>query len=97
MVNEIMLEVIQGAGICGCGISEDFSEIMLNATKQMADYNPSMKLDYDAGKPLEIENIYWRPITAAMKKGYDMKKTRILAYQLDFLDLMNRSPASYSG
>jgi len=90
MVNEIMLEVIQGARICGYDISEDFSEIMLNATKQMADYSPSMKLDYDAGRPLETENIYWRPIYAAEKKGYDMKKSKILAYQLDFLDRVNK-------
>ena len=90
MVNEIMLEVIQGARICGYDISKDFSEIMLNATKKMADYSPSMKLDFDAGRPLEIENIYWAPINAAEKKGYDMKISRILAYQLDFLDRVSR-------
>jgi 2-dehydropantoate 2-reductase len=90
MINEIMLEAIQGARACGYDISEEFSEIMLNVTKQMAGYSPSMKLDYDAGRPLEIENIYWRPINAAAEKGYDMTKTRILAYQLDFLDRVNR-------
>lgn len=90
MVNEIMLEVIQGARVCGYDISKDFSEIMLNATKKMADYSPSMKLDYDAGRLLETENIYWRPINEAQKKGYDMEKSRILAYQLDFLDRVDR-------
>ncbi len=90
MVNEIMLEVIQAARICGYDIDDSFSEIMVTATKQMVDYSPSMKLDYEAGRPLEIENIYWRPIRAAEKNGYDMKKSRILAYQLDFIDRINR-------
>lgn len=90
MVNEIMLEVIQAARICGYDINDAFSEIMLNATKKMVNYSPSMKHDYNAGRPLEIENIYWRPIRAAEKKGYDMKKSRILAYQLDFIDRVNK-------
>ncbi len=89
MVNEIMLEVIQGARVCGYEIEDNFAEIMLNATQQMVDYSPSMKLDYDAGRPLEIENIYWRPIAAAEKTGYDMQKSKILAYQLDFLNRVN--------
>jgi 2-dehydropantoate 2-reductase len=90
MVKEIMLEVIQGARVCGYDITDDFSEIMLNATKQMIDYSPSMKLDYNAGRPLEIENIYWRPIREAEIQGYNMKKSTIIAYQLDFMDRVNR-------
>jgi len=91
MVNEIMREVIRGARACGYDIEDNFAEIMLNATQQMVDYSPSMKLDYDAGRPLEIENIYWRPIQAAEKKGYDMQKSTVLAYQLDFLDRLNKN------
>lgn len=90
MVNEIMLEVIQGARICGYDIEDSFAEIMLNATQQMIDYSPSMKLDDDAGRPMEINSIYWRPIQEAAKQGFDMKKSKILAYQLDFLNRVNK-------
>lgn len=86
MVNEIMLEVIQGARVCGYEIEDNFAEIMLNATLQMVDYSPSMKLDHDAGRPLEIDSIYWRPIHEAAKHGFDMQMSKILAYQLDFLN-----------
>jgi len=90
MVNEIMLEVIQAARTCGYDINDAFSEIMLNATKQMVAFSPSMKLDFEAGRPLEIENIYWRPIREAEANDYDMHKSRILAYQLDYIDRLNK-------
>lgn len=90
MVTEIMLEVISGARVCGYEIEDDFTDMMLSATQQMVDYTPSMKMDYDAGRPLEIENIYWRPIQTVEKNGGEMPKSKILAYQLDFLDLKNK-------
>ena len=90
LVREIMLEVIAGARACGYDIDEQFSEKMLHATEKMVDYSPSMKLDYANGRKLEIENIYWRPIRAAETQGFDMRQSRTLAYQLDFLDHKNR-------
>ena len=90
MVTEIMREVIRGARVCGYHIDDDFVDLMLLATEKMVEYRPSMKLDYDAKRPLEIESIYWRPIRAAEANGQDMPKSRILASQLDFLDWKNR-------
>ncbi len=90
MVNEIMIEVIQGARICGFEIEDSFAEIMLNATQQMIDYSPSMKLDYDDGRPMEIDSIYWRPIQESAKHDFDMQKSRVLAYQLEFFNRVNR-------
>lgn len=91
MVTEIMREVIHGARACGCDIDDSFAEKMLNVTQQMVNFSPSMKFDFQARRPLEIEHIYWRPIHAAGKKGVDMQKSRVLAYQLEYLDRNNRS------
>jgi 2-dehydropantoate 2-reductase len=90
MVSEIMREVIRGAKVCGYDIDDGFVDLMLSATEKMVEYRPSMKLDYDAKRPLETESIYWRPIRAVTEKGHDMPKSRILASQLDFLDWKNR-------
>ncbi|MEZ4549024.1 MAG: ketopantoate reductase C-terminal domain-containing protein [Desulfobacterales bacterium] len=90
MVAEIMREVIRGARVCGYDIHDDFMDLMLLATEKMVAYRPSMKLDHDAKRPLEIESIYWRPIRTAEANGQDMPKSRILASQLDFLDWKNR-------
>ncbi len=90
MVAEIMREVIGGARVCGYDIDDGFVDLMLAATEKMVEYRPSMKLDYEACRPLEIDSIYWRPIRAVQAKGHDMPASRILASQLDFLDWRNR-------
>ncbi len=86
MITEIMLEVTHGARVCGHDLDDQFVEIMLNATSQMIDYLPSMKLDHDAGRPMEVDSIYWRPIQEAANNGFDMQKSKIIACQLDFLN-----------
>jgi len=90
LVKDLMLEVIKGAQACGYSIKDNFAEIMLTATREMIDYKPSMKLDYEAGRQLETNSIYWRPIREAEKNDYLMHKTKVLAFQLDFLDRFNR-------
>jgi 2-dehydropantoate 2-reductase len=90
LVKEIMLEVIGGAKSCGYDLEEELAEIMITATRQMIDYSPSMKLDFEAGRSLEINEIYWRPIHAAKKSGFDMHKSRVLAYELEFINRLNQ-------
>ncbi|RJP86138.1 MAG: putative 2-dehydropantoate 2-reductase [Desulfobacteraceae bacterium] len=86
LVRELMIEVIAGARACGYDMEDKFADTVLSATEQMPAYSPSMKLDFEAGRPLEIDSIYWRPIAAAEKHGCDMPKTKVVARQLDFLN-----------
>ena len=90
LVRELMIEVIGGARACGYEMEDKFADSVLTATEQMADYSPSMKLDFEAGRPLETDSIYWRPIAAAEKHGFDMAKLKVLARQLDFLTSRNK-------
>jgi len=57
----------------------------------MVAYSPSMKLDFEAGRELEIHTIYWRPIQAAADNGYEMQAAAMLARQLEYLDRNNRA------
>jgi 2-dehydropantoate 2-reductase len=41
-----------------------------------------MKLDYDFGRPMEIEYLYRRPIEIARKAGYEMKESEKLYLEL---------------
>ncbi len=86
LAEELMIEVIRGARVCGYLLEENFAELMMRATDRMIDYSPSMKLDFEAGRPLEIQAIYWRPIQAAESRGFDMNRCRVLAYQLEFME-----------
>lgn len=90
LVRELMIEVIAGARACGYDMEDKFADIVLNATEQMSAYSPSMKLDFEAGRPLEIDSIYWRPIAAAEKHGCDMPKAKVVAWQLDFLNRLRK-------
>ncbi|NDW10242.1 putative 2-dehydropantoate 2-reductase [Dysgonomonas sp. 520] len=89
LLRDLMLEVIQAANLVGNGrflISEDFADQMLTTTDKMTPYSPSMKLDYDNHRPLEIEYIYSRPVLTAKEAGYEMSHTAMLEQQLRFIE-----------
>jgi 2-dehydropantoate 2-reductase len=82
---QLMLEVIAGAKACGIEVKESFADKMMELTDSMTPYAPSMKLDFDYKRPMEIEYIYSRPVQTALAAGYDMKKVAMLEAQLRFI------------
>ncbi|WP_165040536.1 putative 2-dehydropantoate 2-reductase [Dysgonomonas sp. ZJ709] len=86
LINQMMLEVIQAANRAGCSISESYADEMMDMTRKMTPYSPSMKLDFDSHRQLEIDYIYSRPIEEAAKNGYDMKYVSMLEKQLRFIE-----------
>ena len=82
----IMLEVVNSARACGHGFDEAFVDKMLADTAQMAPYRPSMKLDHDAGRPLELDAIYAAPVAAAKAAGAPMPRTEVLLAELRRID-----------
>ncbi|MDP4210418.1 MAG: putative 2-dehydropantoate 2-reductase [Bacteroidota bacterium] len=82
---DMMLEVIAGANQCGVALRESFADKMMELTEQMTPYAPSMKLDYDHKRPMEIGYIYSRPLQTALAAGYEMKKVSVLENQLRFI------------
>ena len=82
---ELMLEVIHGANHCGVPLKESLAQQMIDMTIKMKPYAPSMKLDYDFRRPMEIEYIYSKPIQTARKAGFEMHKVSMLEKQLRFI------------
>jgi 2-dehydropantoate 2-reductase len=87
LVYEIMLEVIEAAEHCGYHIDPEFAKKMITMTQAMTPYAPSMKLDFDNQRPMEIRTIYTNPVQTAKKAGYGMKKVAMLEQQLRFIAL----------
>ncbi|MFA7043876.1 MAG: putative 2-dehydropantoate 2-reductase [Bacteroidales bacterium] len=85
LLHDLMLEVIGAANACGVRIEEGFAKDMLDSTLRMKPYAPSMKLDYDFKRPLEIGAIYSEPLSAARDAGFDMPKVAMLEQQLHFI------------
>jgi len=89
IVENMMEEVLGGAAACGCPIEREAIDKMLHDTDSMTPYEPSMKLDYLAGRPMEIEYMYEKPLSMARKAGYEMKGAELLARQLRYLEDKN--------
>ena len=66
-------------------VDEPFVEKMMAMTRVMTPYSPSMKLDFDFHRPMEIEYIYSKPIAIAKEAGFHMAKLEMLEQQLRFL------------
>jgi 2-dehydropantoate 2-reductase len=75
----LMLEVQHAAKTCADRIIEDdFVQMMLDWTQKMEPYLPSMKLDHDAGRHLEVEAIFGAPLRAANKAGCQVPSLKAL-------------------
>jgi len=87
LLYEMMLEVIRAANSTGLrhDIDESYADEMIEMTKAMTPYSPSMKLDFDSLRPLEIEYIYSRPVEVAKKSGFEMARVSMLEKQLKFI------------
>ena len=95
LIYEQMMEVVNVARHLGVkNIDETFAEKMMTTTDAMVPYSPSMRLDYDFHRPMEIGYIYTRPIQEARAAGTDMPKLAMLEAELRFLTEKNETPKS---
>ncbi|MDJ0553351.1 MAG: putative 2-dehydropantoate 2-reductase [Microcoleaceae cyanobacterium MO_207.B10] len=90
LVTEIMQEVLEGAKSCQSQIPDSYIQKMLDHTDKLRPYLTSMKIDYDKGRPLEIEAIIGNPLRMVNKAGVNLPKIAMLYQQLKFLDARNR-------
>jgi 2-dehydropantoate 2-reductase len=85
-VRAIMEEILEAAGACGNPVEASFVDEMMLSTDRMPPYEPSMRLDFLAHRPLEIRAIYGNAIDAAAAHGYDMKYAKMMKWQLETIE-----------
>ena len=86
LIRDLMGEVVGAARHQGItGLDESFIEKMIDMTDHMTPYSPSMKLDFDFHREMEIHYLYSRPIQLAREAGYPMPKLEMLEAELKFL------------
>lgn len=71
-VKPAMLEIIKAGQANGADVDESFADEMIEMTLNMKPYYPSMHVDYQHGRRLEVEAIYSRPIRLGLAKGVEM-------------------------
>src|SRR5256886_16881759 len=65
MTRALMGEVIDAANKCGHALESAAALEQIKRTETMSEYKPSTLLDWEAGKPLEIEAIWGEPLGRA--------------------------------
>lgn len=85
LVREIMLEVIAGANAQDLArpVAEGFADSMLEFTDNMGEYRPSMQIDREEGRQLEIAAIFRTPLAYARQQGVNMPRVEMLATLLE--------------
>lgn len=67
LVRELMLEVISVANALGLGVSESLAEKQIERTRTMGAYKASTILDFEQGRPLELESLFLEPLRQAQQ------------------------------
>ena len=87
LIFEQMMEVVGAANQLGVKhLDKAFAHHMIEMTEAMVPYSPSMKLDFDFHRPMEIYYLYTRPIEEALRAGFAMPRLQMLEAELKFLE-----------
>lgn len=86
----LMEETIVGANECGYPVERAASLEQIRRTETMGPYKPSTLLDFEAGKPLEIEAIWGEPLRRATAAGAQTPRLQMLYSILQSLDRVRR-------
>lgn len=85
LVREIMLEVIRAANAQELSkpIADAYAESMLEFTDNMGVYKPSMQIDREEGRRLEIAAIFRIPLEFGTRRGIALPRVEMLATLLE--------------
>ncbi len=86
LVCRIIREVVEAANACGCQLSSQLAEETVEMTRKMVPYSPSMKLDYDFHRPMEIQYLYTNAILEAEVHGVKVPLIKMLEQELRFIE-----------
>ena len=87
LIREQMMEVVSTAQHLGVkNLDVAFVDKMIEMTDNMTPYSPSMRLDYDFHRRMEIYYLYTRPLEIAREAGCPMPKLEMLEAELRFLE-----------
>jgi len=86
LVRELMQEVIAAAAGLGFEIPVAFAEKQVERTRTMGAYKASTLLDFEHGRPLELENMFLEPLRRAQAAGVPVPRLAALCKVLQQLD-----------
>ena len=86
LLRDLMLEVIAAAGALGFEIPVAYAEEQIERTRTMGAYKASTLLDFELGRPLELESMFLEPLRRAQTAGVSVPRLAALCEVLRQLD-----------
>jgi 2-dehydropantoate 2-reductase len=86
----LMKEIVAAANKCGYALDGEAAHEQMKRTETMGAYKPSTLLDFEAGRPLEIEAIWGEPLRRAVAAGAKMPRLEVVHSLLNSLDRARR-------
>lgn len=86
LVRELMLEVIAAARGLGHEIPESLADEQIERTRTMGAYKASTLLDFELGRPLELDSLFLEPLRQAQRAGVPTPRLATLCEVLRRLD-----------
>ncbi|MEM0927480.1 MAG: putative 2-dehydropantoate 2-reductase [Planctomycetota bacterium] len=86
LVRDIITEVHAAGVACGADIGTEWIEKTIEHTRTMVPYDSSMRLDFLAGRTMELDSIFGVPLQRAAAAGVEMPKTQMLLQVLRFME-----------
>jgi len=78
LVRELMHEVIATARTQGVEIAEALIEKHISRTRPVGAYKASTLLDFEQGRPLELESMFLQPLRRARRSGVETPRLAVL-------------------
>ncbi|MBX3734878.1 MAG: 2-dehydropantoate 2-reductase [Verrucomicrobiae bacterium] len=85
LVRELMLEVIAVARTLGHAIPYSAADEQIQRTRDMGAYRASTVVDFELGRPLELDAMFLQPLRHAVAQGVPAPRLRILCEVLERL------------
>jgi 2-dehydropantoate 2-reductase len=86
LLRDLMLEVIAAADGLGFEIPVAFAENQIERTRTMGAYKASTLLDFELGRPLELQSMFLEPLRRAQKAGVPVPRLAALCAVLQQLE-----------
>jgi 2-dehydropantoate 2-reductase len=85
-----MLEIIAIANALGFSVSETLADKQIERTRTMGEYKASTLLDFELGRPLELESLFLEPLRQAKTAGVRVPRLDALCRVLQRLNAAAR-------
>lgn len=88
LIRELILEVITAAAALGWKLPQGIADEQIARTRTMGAYKASTLLDFELGRPLELDSLFCEPLRRARAAGVEMPRLSALCQVLIGLDAL---------